>query len=250
MSEMHAEPRPDKGHAAARGAASRRVRLGLGLAVALAVLALLLAGRSVAGVVPAFARWVAAIGPAGPIVFVLGYASASVALVPASLFTLASGAIFGLAAGVVWSFLAALLGSAVAFLLARHGARRFVERRIERDPRFGAIDRAIGEQGARIVFLLRLSPAFPFVLLNYALGLTRIGFRDYLLASVGMLPATFLYVYYGTVVGEVAAVASGSGVPHGRAYYATLGLGLLATIAVTTLVTRIARRALREATGA
>jgi len=80
--------------------------------------------------------------------------------------------------------------------------------------------------------------------------MTRIGLRDYVLAGVGMLPGTLLYVYYGAVAGEVAAVASGAGVERDTGYYAVLGLGLLATLAVTTLVTRTARRALREATGA
>jgi uncharacterized membrane protein YdjX (TVP38/TMEM64 family) len=163
---------------------------------------------------------------------------------------LAAGALFGLVEGIAWAFIAAVLGSAGAFLVSRHGGRRFIEARIAGDPRFSAIDHAIAEQGGRIVFLLRLSPVFPFVLLNYALGLTRIGFRDYLLASVGMLPGTLLYVYYGTVAGEVAALAAGGGVQRDTAYYVTLGVGLVATIAVTTVVTRIARRALREATGA
>jgi uncharacterized membrane protein YdjX (TVP38/TMEM64 family) len=251
VNEIQSSPNPASptaGDVPPAAKSDHRLRVALGVAVGIVVL--LVAGRSVADAVLGFARWVEGIGPAGPIVFIVGYAAATVALVPASLLTLAAGAIFGLAGGVAWAFVAAVLGSAGAFLVSRHGGRRFVEDRIAGDARFAAIDRAIGEQGGRIVFLLRLSPVFPFVLLNYALGLTRIGFRDYLLASVGMLPGTLLYVYYGTVAGEVAELAAGGGVQHDTAYYVTLGIGLVATVAVTTVVTRIARRALREATGA
>jgi uncharacterized membrane protein YdjX (TVP38/TMEM64 family) len=206
------------------------------------------AGRSLGGAVLGFAEWVEGLGAIGPLVFIAGYAIATVAFVPGSVLTLAAGAIFGLGTGVVSVFLGAVLGSTAAFLVSRHGARSFVEHRIEGDARFAAIDRAIAREGRRIVFLLRLSPAFPYNLLNYALGLTSIGLRDYVLAAVGMLPATVLYVYYGTIAGEVAAVASGGGAQRDAGYYATLAIGLVATVAVTAIVTRTARRALDEAT--
>jgi uncharacterized membrane protein YdjX (TVP38/TMEM64 family) len=98
----------------------------------------------------------------------------------------------------------------------------------------------------KIVLLLRLSPVFPFNLLNYGLGLTRVRFLDYLLASIGMLPGTLLYVYYGMVAGEVAAAVGGAAVERGPAYWTLLAIGLLATVAVTAVVTRIARRAFRQ----
>ena len=139
-----------------------------------------------------------------------------------------------------------MIGSSCAFLVARYLARGAVERRFGDNARFAALDRAIGENGLKILFLLRLSPAFPFTFLNYAIGLTRISFRDYLLASLGMIPGTVLYVYYGKLIGDVAALASGAVPDRGASYYVFLGIGLAATIAVTALVTRIARRALRE----
>jgi len=98
--------------------------------------------------------------------------------------------------------------------------------------------------------LLRLSPVFPFNLLNYALGLTKVRFGDYLIACIGMLPGSLLYVYYGALAGEVAALAGGEAPEKGAGYFALLAVGLVATIAVTTVVTRSARRALDEATGA
>ena len=194
--------------------------------------------------IASFAQWVDGLGALGPAVFVAGYALAVVALVPGSLLTLAGGAIFGLAAGTAWVFAGAFLGSALSFLVARYLARRTVERRLAGNPRFAAVDRAIGREGRKIVFLLRLSPLFPFSLLNYALGLTRVRLADYLLASLGMLPGTLLYVYYGKVLGDVAAVAAGAAVERGPEYWLALGLGLAATVAVTALVTRVARRAL------
>ncbi|HYC57924.1 MAG TPA: TVP38/TMEM64 family protein [Candidatus Binatia bacterium] len=209
---------------------------------------LLLAGRQAGDAIPRFAHWVDGLGAAGPVVFIAGYALAVVAFVPASLLTLAAGAIFGLV-GVVYVFAAAVLGSCLAFLVSRYVARRAVEQRIAGNARFAAIDRAVAEQGRKIVFLLRLSPAFPFTLLNYALGLTRVRFADYAVAGIGMLPGTFLFVYYGKLAGDVAALAGGAAVEKGTGYYAIVVVGLVATIAVTTVVTRIARKALRDAAG-
>jgi uncharacterized membrane protein YdjX (TVP38/TMEM64 family) len=90
---------------------------------------------------------------------------------------------------------------------------------------------------------------FPFSLLNYGLGLTRVRFTDYVLASIGMLPGTLLYVYYGKLAGDVAALAGGVGVRKGAGYYAILGVGLGATVLATALVTHVARKALRQAAG-
>jgi len=229
---------------ASRFPASRLLLLGV------AVAAVVVLGRQAGAYVPRFAEWVNGLGALGPVVFVLGYAVAAVAFVPGSLLTLAAGAIFGLGRGVVLVFVAAVLGSTLAFLVSRYLARGAVERRLAGDARFAAIDRAVGEQGRKIVFLLRLSPVFPFNLLNYALGLTRVRLADYVVASAGMLPGTFLYVYYGKLAGDVAALAGGAAAPRDAGYWGVLGVGLVATIAVTTVVTRIARRALAEATAA
>ena len=206
-------------------------------------------GRSAGGYIPEFAAWVDGLGALGPIVFIIGYAVAVVGFIPGSLLTLAAGAIFGLVEGTAYVFVAAVLGSTLAFLIARHGARAAIERRIEGDKRFAAIDRAVGAEGRKIVFLLRLSPVFPFNLLNYSLGLTQVRLVDYLIASVGMLPGSLLYVYTGKVAGDVAAIAGGGAGEKGAADWAVLVLGLVATAVVTVIVTRIARRALDAATG-
>ncbi len=218
------------------------------LLIAAGLVAAIVLGRTVGGYVPQFAAWVDSLGAGGPIAFIVGYVIACVAFIPGSLLTLAAGAIFGVARGVLYVFVGASLGATAAFLIARYVARGAVERKLAGNPRFAAIDRAIARQGRRIVTLLRLSPVFPFNLLNYALGLTRVRLADYLLAMVGILPGTILYVYTGKLAGDVAALASGSSAPKGAGYYAVLGVGLAATVAVTTIITRTARRALQEVT--
>jgi len=227
--------------ASGRGAAWPKIAAGLVAAAGLFLLA-----RKAGGQLPALAAWVEGLGVWGPLAFIAAYAAAVVVFVPGSLLTLAGGAIFGLVRGTLYVFAAAVIGSSAAFLVARHGMRSAVEDRVAGNAKFAAIDRAVGEEGLKIAFLLRLSPAFPFNLLNYALGLTRVRFADYLIASVGMLPGTLLYVYYGKLAGDVAALAGGAGVEKGAGYYALLALGLAATIAVTTLVTRLARKALAQ----
>jgi uncharacterized membrane protein YdjX (TVP38/TMEM64 family) len=221
-------------------------KIAIGLA---ALLAIGLIAREAGAFVPRFAQWVDALGPWGPLVFVVGYAAAVVAFVPASVLTLAAGAIFGVVQGTIVVFVGATRGSTTAFLVSRYIARGAVARRVEGDRRFAAIDSAVERQGRQIVFLLRLSPIFPFSLLNYALGLTRVRLADYVVASFGMLPGTLLYVYSGRVAGELAALAGSAGVQRGASYYAVVGLGFVATALVTVLVTRVARSALREATG-
>jgi uncharacterized membrane protein YdjX (TVP38/TMEM64 family) len=210
--------------------------------------ALLALGRFAGGYIPVFQDWVKGLGAFGPVVFIAGYAVAVIAFIPGSALTLAAGTIFGVAQGTALVFVAALLGSTGAFLVARHVARAAIEKRISGDARFAAIDRAIGTQGRKIVFLLRLSPIFPFNLLNYGLGLTRVRLLDYVIAGIGMLPGSLLYVYLGSAAGEALAAAGGARVRTPEEW-ALFGVGLLATLVVTLYVTRIARAALREATG-
>ena len=219
------------------------------VAAAMGLVALIVLGRAAGAYIQPFAQWVDGLGVWGPAVFVIGYVIAVVAFVPASLLTLGAGATFGIVHGVIYVFAAATVGSCLAFLVSRYLARSAVEKKLEGKPKFSAIDRAVENEGLKIVFLLRLTPAVPFNFLNYALGLTRVRFTDYLIASVGMLPGTLLYVYSGKLAGDVATLAGNSAVARGWGYYSLLTLGLVATFAVTMIVTRSARRALAEATG-
>jgi uncharacterized membrane protein YdjX (TVP38/TMEM64 family) len=214
-----------------------------GLAVAVA---LVLLGRRAAGYIPAFAEWIDSLGALGAVAFMAGYIIATVALVPGSLLTLAAGALFGLVRGTIFVFIGASLGATAAFLISRYVARAAVLRRLGGQPRFRAVDAAIEREGRKIVFLIRLSPVFPFNVTNYALGLTSVRLRDYVIACAGMLPGTMLYVYYGRLIGDVARAVSGRRVEHGVAYWVVLVVGLIATLLVTLVITRAARRALRS----
>jgi uncharacterized membrane protein YdjX (TVP38/TMEM64 family) len=186
-------------------------------------------------------------GPLGPLVLALAYTPASVLFIPGSLLSLAAGALFGIVVGTIAVSLGSTLGAAVAFVLGRSLARPWVEGLVANDPRFRALDRAVAEQGWKIVVLTRLSPALPFSLLNYAFGLTRVRLREFVLASwVGMLPGTVFYVYLGSAAGSLADLAAGKA-EGGVAQAVAFALGLVATIMVTVYVTRLARRALRAA---
>jgi uncharacterized membrane protein YdjX (TVP38/TMEM64 family) len=204
------------------------------------------AGRSISPVLLSVVAHIQSVGAAAPVAFILIYTIAVVALIPASLLTIAGGAVFGLLPGVVYALIGATLGSTAAFLLGRHVARRLVAKRLAAMPRFVAIERGVSARGRRIVFLLRLSPVVPFNFLNYALGLTTISVWDFVLASLGTVPGTFVYAYAGKVTGEALALAGKAEVPKNASYYAVLLAGLVATIAATTVVTRTARRALQD----
>jgi len=188
--------------------------------------------------------WVAGLGPTGVIAFVVIYILACIFMLPGSVLTLGAGAVFGVVKGSLIVSVAATLGATAAFLVGRYLARDRVAKMIAGNERFRAIDEAVGREGWKIVGLTRLSPVFPFNLLNYAYGITRVRLRDYFLASwVGMLPGTVLYVYLGSLAGSLANLGG-----HGRgrtpAQWALYGVGLLATVAVTVYVTRISRAAL------
>lgn len=184
--------------------------------------------------------WLAEMGPWGPVLFIVLYAAAAILFLPGSILTLGAGALFGVGWGSVYVSLASTLGATGAFIVGRYLARDAVARWVESDPRFAAIDRAVAHEGWKIIGLTRLSPVFPFTLLNYAFGLTRVSLRDYVLASwLGMMPGTVLYVYLGSLAKEAAGPRERSAVE-----WALYAAGLVATLVVTVLVTRLAKRAL------
>jgi uncharacterized membrane protein YdjX (TVP38/TMEM64 family) len=211
---------------------------------ATAGIAILLAAKyfHVQDLLKATLDWIGKLGPWGPVIFVGIYIVATVFFIPGSVLTVGVGAAFGVVLGSVCVSISATLGATAAFLVRRYLARDAVARKVERNERFAAIDRAVAEEGWKIVFLTRLSPVFPFTLLNYAFGLTRVRLSHYALASwIGMMPGTVMYVYLGSLVNV--------GTGHRQrtvGEWALYGVGLLATIAVTVLVTRLARKALAK----
>lgn len=195
--------------------------------------------------VPAI-RLLADLGGWAPVVFILVYAATTVALAPAFPLALVGGAIFGLWRGTLYVYLGALLGTSAVYFLGVPLARTRLLRRIRRARHVAAVRQALaGREGVWIMFLLRLSPLVPYNVLNYALALSGVRFRDYTVASVGMLPTIVMYTYYGKVIGDVAVVAAGIAPPRGVFYYVMLVVGLTATVAATTVITRAARRAMQ-----
>lgn len=192
--------------------------------------------------------WIEDAGPVGPIVFFGLYVVACVFMLPGLILTMGAGAVFGVVNGLLLVSLSSTVGATAAFLVGRYLAREMVARRVSGNATFSAMDEAVVSEGWKIVGLTRLSPVFPFNLLNYAFGLTRVSLRDYILASwIGMIPGTAMYVYLGSLAGSLAELGSTAG---GRtrtaAEWALYAVGLIATVAVTMVITRIARRALKR----
>jgi uncharacterized membrane protein YdjX (TVP38/TMEM64 family) len=193
--------------------------------------------------------WVEQQGPIGIVSFVLIYIISTVVFFPGTILTLGAGVIFGIFWGSLYVFIAATIGAVLAFLVGRYLARDWVARKIEGNEKFAAIDKAVSKEGFKIVFLTRLSPAFPFVLLNYAYGLTGVSLKDYFWASFGMIPGTVMYVYIGSLATSLAMLGSGASTADPQAEMAKLFvriIGFIATVAVTVYVTKVARKALQE----
>lgn len=179
--------------------------------------------------------------------FIALYVLATVCVVPGLILTVAAGAMFGLWRGVALVSVASVLGATAAFFVGRTVGRGWTERRIATWPRFRALDRALTERGFWIVLLSRLSPLFPFNLLNYAYGVTAVRPRDYVAASwLGMVPGTVLYVYAGSAAASLAQALAGGAHTGGTATLLLWIVGLAATVAVVALVTRLARRQLEH----
>ncbi|MEW5860827.1 MAG: TVP38/TMEM64 family protein [Cyanobacteriota bacterium] len=192
--------------------------------------------------------WIDSLGFWAPVTFIVIYILATVLFIPGSILTLGAGVVFGVILGSIYVFIGATLGATAAFLVGRYLARGWVSKQIENNPKFKAIDQAVAKEGLKIVLLTRLSPVFPFNLLNYSFGITQVSLKDYFLASIGMIPGTIMYVYIGSLAGSIATI--GAVQPKNPeteiAQWVIRVVGFIATVAVTIYVTRIARKALEE----
>jgi uncharacterized membrane protein YdjX (TVP38/TMEM64 family) len=238
---------PEKGTPAPRGRLNTIVKAALLGAI---VVGLLLAARVFnlqQGFRDALA-WIEDAGPIGPLVFFGLYVMACVFMLPGLILTMGAGAVFGVVTGLLLVSLSSTVGATAAFLVGRYLARERVARRVSGNATFSAMDEAVASEGWKIVVLTRLSPVFPFNLLNYAFGLTRVSIRDYVLASwIGMIPGTAMYVYLGSLAGSLAELGTtASGRTRTAAEWGLYAVGLIATVAVTVVITRIARRALNR----
>jgi len=192
-------------------------------------------------------EWTRGLGAWGPVFVAVFYVVACILFLPGSALTLGAGFLFGVPVGLLCAWTGATVGACAAFLVGRTLARDWVARRVTGNAKFAAIDEAVGKEGFKIVFLLRLSPVFPFNLLNYALGLTKVSFKNYAIASmIGMLPGGLIYVYLGSAARSLADVAAGN-VEGGLAGQIFFWVGLAATVLVAGFVTSLARRSLKAA---
>ncbi|PSB41863.1 hypothetical protein C7B80_29320 [Cyanosarcina cf. burmensis CCALA 770] len=186
------------------------------------------------------------LGVIGAIAFILLYVIATVALIPGTILTLGAGVVYGAVFGSIYVFIGATLGATAAFLVGRYLARGWVAKKIASQQKFQAIDEAVGKEGFKIVLLTRLSPIFPFSLLNYAFSITQVSLKDYFLGSVGMLPGTVMYVYLGSLAGSLATISSSDRPTNSTVVWIIRIIGFIATVTVTLYVTRIARKALAK----
>jgi len=191
-------------------------------------------------------QWVESLGLVGGLAFMAIYIIATVAFLPGSILTLGAGVVFGILLGSVYVFIGANLGAIAAFLVGRYLARNWVSQKIAGNEKFAAIDQAIAQEGFKIALLTRLSPVFPFNLLNYAFGITGVSLPDYILGSIGMIPGTIMYVYLGEIAGDIAKIGSENQPTNSTIQWAIRIIGLIATVAVTVYITRMARQALAE----
>lgn len=190
--------------------------------------------------------WIDSLGAWGAVALIVIYIVATVLFIPGSILTLGAGFLFGVIQGTILVSVGATIGATAAFLVGRYLARGWVSKQLEGKPKFQAIDEAVAREGWKIVGLTRLSPIFPFNLLNYGLGLTQVSLRDYFFPTwIGIIPGTILYVYLGSLASDFATLGAGerSRTPAEWAFY---GIGLVATAAVTWYVTRVARKALNR----
>jgi uncharacterized membrane protein YdjX (TVP38/TMEM64 family) len=196
-----------------------------------------------------FIHWAQGMGAAGGALYAIFYIAGTALFFPGLPLTLGAGFLYGALIGTLVVSPASVAGATLAFLIARYLARDWVTRRIKKYPQAAAMDRAIEKNGFKAVVLLRLQPVLPFNILNYALGLTSIRLRDYMLASwIGMFPATVLYVYLGSVMNDISDLLRGR--PNsGMAGRLLLWAGLAAIVALVWWLGRIARKALREEMG-
>jgi uncharacterized membrane protein YdjX (TVP38/TMEM64 family) len=186
------------------------------------------------------------LGAVGILAFIALYVLATIALIPGSLLTLGAGAVYGVVQGSLYVAIGATLGALSAFLIGRYLARDWVKQKIETNSKFKSVDQAVGREGFKIVLLTRLSPIFPFTLLNYALGITRVSLRDYVLGCIGMLPGTVLYVYIGSLASDLTNLDAGTASANPWLQWSIRGIGFAATAAITIYLAKLARQALAD----
>lgn len=182
--------------------------------------------------------------PWGAVLFIPLYAVWVTLLLPGVWASMLAGALYGPWWGSLVVFIGACLGAEMAFLLGRHWLRDWARRRLAAVPKLQSLEEAVSKEGLKLVLLTRLSPAFPFSLLNFAYGLGEVSLRDYSIGLIGILPGTILFCGLGALAGDVARFGD---VLSGKADAFTWGLrivGIFATLASVWFVGRAAQKVL------
>ena len=191
--------------------------------------------------VQSFTDWVQKLGPIGFIAFAVAYVIAVLLILPTWILTVSAGVAFGLW-GIPLVVVSATLGAALAFLIARSALRERVRTWAQKKPLHQALDKATSVEGWKVVGLLRLSPAVPFTLQNYAFGATDIPFWHFVIPTFfGIMPGTALYVYIGTL-GRAAANSENLKTSQ----IALFSVGLVATVIVIIVLTKKAKQMLSQ----
>jgi len=190
---------------------------------------------------PVLMEWIDGLGPWGYVVFILLQAAATVGLVPTLLLGIGAGFVYGFWVGMLLLSIGATLGGFASFFISRALGREWVAHLVARNPKYAAIDDAVGREGWKIVLLTRLSPGLPFTVLNYFFGITKVSFASFATASyAGMIPRFIMYAYAGSV-------ANGLTLADAVPMYARVVMpltGLIVTIVGTALVAKLIRAAI------
>ena len=184
--------------------------------------------------------------PLGAVVFIPVYALWVTLLLPGIWASMLAGVLYGTWWGSLIVFVGACLGAEAAFLLGRHWLRDWTSQRLTHYPKLQAVERGVSREGLKLVLLTRLSPAFPFSLLNLVYGLSEVSLRDYSIGLIGIIPGTILFCALGALAGDAARfgeVLAGEASAQG---WILRVVGILATVAVVWLVGRAAQRALAD----
>lgn len=213
--------------------------------ITVAIAVIVIGGKALEADIPAIEQWIKDQGAWMPVIFGLIFLVWVMLCLPADVFVFAGGTLFGLWWGFLYVAIVEYIAMVVQFFIARTFLRQRIEKFMTAHPKFNAIDKAVSKDGLRITCLLRLGPV-PFSALSYILGVSRINFKTYMLASPGMLPSLFAVVYYGMVAQHLTRLATGQE-HHGAVHYISMIGGAVVALFASVYIARVARKALKEA---
>lgn len=192
-------------------------------------------------------QWVDSMGEWAPLLYVALFAVAVPLFIPTTPLILAAGMLFDFWPGILLAYLGNTLGGWASFALGRTALQQQVRRLANKHRGFEALDKAVHKEGVKTAILIRMSPLLPGPLLNYALGITRLRLRDYLLASIGTLPVLIAFTFVGSTLGQFAQLGEADTMSDLSSRSMPLMLaGVVATVAASVLLARRAAKILEK----